>query len=406
MIFEFPKMTFRKHLSTLLFVVLIMHFANFIIIPILPVLLSVDKGLSPSKIGYIIGIGFLTFQVGSIIGGLISDRIGRKITLVIGSAIEVIAYIGFGISNSYMFFLLFQILNGIGSGIYAPTIKAAIAEHASESIDMKTTAFSLRGIAANLGIALGGLLPFLIIGLSFTAYFFISAAVYLGLLFISLLFIPNSCVRNNTYGYTSLKNYLKIINNKSFIIFSAKSISVWAVYSQLSILLPLRATAIFNNGKIVGGIWTITSIIVVLFQTTITRRIIRKISLLSAISWGTIVMGIGIFLIGYSNTYIFLLFSATIFIIGEMLSTPTIDSIVSELADNDNIGAYFSVANITYGLGTALGSFISGRIIGIYGIYSSVPWNIFLILSILVGVIVYIFRKKIIVQKNRTIPIK
>lgn len=393
--FGLPKITFQKHLSTLLFAVIIMHLANFIIIPILPVLLSVDKGLNPSKIGYIIGTGFLTFQVGSILGGLISDRIGRKITLVIGAAIEAIAFIGFGLSNSYIFFLLFQVLNGIGGGIYAPTIKAAIAEHASESIDTKTTAFSLRGMAANLGIALGGLLPFLVIGLSFTAYFFISAAVYIGLLLLSLFLIPNSC-QTKRCGNTSFENYLNIIKNKPFIIFSAISILVWAIYAQLSLLLPLRASAIFNNGKIVGGIWTITSIIVVLLQTTITKRIIRKINLLSTISWGTLVMGIGLFLIGYSNSYIILLLSATIFIIGEMLSTPTIDSIVSELADNDNIGAYFSVANITYGLGTALGSFICGKIIGIYGINSNISWYLFLSISALIGIIVYIFRNKII----------
>jgi len=390
--FGLPKIAFHKPLSTLLMVVCIMHLANYIIIPIFPIILSIEKGFGPAQIGYLIGIGSIAFQVGSMIGGLISDKIGRKITLVTGSIIEIIALLGFGFSNTYAHFILFQILNGIGGGVFAPTIKAAIVEYTKDKENNTTTAFSLRGMSANLGIAIGGLIPFILIGLKFSTFFFISAFFYVGLLVFSL-FIPNSC-EDNICGNTSIKRYISIFKNKPFILFSILTFFVWIIYAQFIILLPLRATAIFKNAKLVSSIWTISSIFVVLLQTFIATHIIQKFNLMTSIAYGALIMGAGMFLIGMSNTYVFLLLSAFIFITGEMLVTPTYDSITSELADKTVIGAYFSVANITYGLGVALGSSIGGKMISIYGINNLVPWLSIFVTSLIIAIIIYVISKK------------
>lgn len=388
--FGLPEIAFRKHLSTLFIAVLIMHLADYVIIPILPVLLSINQGLRADQIGFIIGIGSLSFQFGSIIGGIISDRIGRKVTLVTGSAIEIFALIGFGLSNHYNHFVLFQILNGIGGGIYAPTIKASIAEYSKDSTYIRTTAFSLRGMAANLGIAIGGMIPLIAIGFKFIHYFIIAALFNFLLLLLSLFFISNTCEEAKC-GNLSLSRYLNIFKNKPFLVFSVTTILVWVIYIQLFLLLPLRASSIFENGKIVGPIWTITSLIVVFFQTFIVRHIISKIHIIKSIALGTLIMGFGIFLIGFSNSYFLLVLSAVIFIIGEMLTIPTVDSFTSELAEPTLIGAYFSVANIVFGIGTALGSFISGEIIKTYGIINTmVPWFIFLLSSIIISIIIYL----------------
>lgn len=82
---------------------------------------------------------------------------------------------------------------------------------------------------------------------------------------------------------------------------------------------------------------------------------------------------------------------------------PTTDSLTSQLAHPELIGAYFSIANLISGLGTALGSFIGGQIINAYGITGTMtPWIIFGIASVAVALIVLFIRRLSIMNSAMT----
>ena len=381
-------MKLKKPLTLLLISVLIIHLADFIIIPILPIFLKIDKNLSPSEIGFLIGSGSLAFQIGSITGGIISDKKGRKIILLLGAIIETIALVGLGLSDTYPFLIIFQILNGIGGGVFAPTVKAAISEY-SQNKEI-TNAFSLRGIFANLGVAIGGLIPLILYKLKFSTFFFIASIFYILLFFIAI-FIPND--KNN--NHTTIKHYLEVVKDREFLIFNFITLLVWSIYIQLRLLLPLRVTAILENVKYVGTIWTLTSLFLVVTQNFITKNIINKINYFISIILGVSFMGIALFSIGISNSYLFLLLSAFIFIIGEMLIAPPIDSITSKLAKESIKGTYFSFNNISYGLGSSIGSFTGGLLIEYFGITNITPWIILLIISIIISLIILFMKKYI-----------
>lgn len=372
-----PSMKLGRDVNLLLASVLVLHFASYLVIPILPVILRADKGLDATQIGIVIGVGSLATQAGCIIGGLLSDRIGRKITMVVGAVTEGLGIFGYGFVNSYIALLIFSIINGVGAGIYAPTVKAAIASLASKSADTGTTAFSLRGIAANIGISAAGLLIYLMSGLGSNISFYAAGIIFFILAILSWIFLPKDC-GGDECPVIPPDSYLQIIKNRPFVIFSIASLATWLVYSLFSLLLPLRGEAVLANGRLVGSIWTVTSIIVIIAQGFISKYILQKVNPLTAIFAGVLFLGGGLFMIGLSYSFIFLTFSAVIFLVGEMLMLPTTDSLTSQLAHTELIGAYFSIANLISGLGTALGNFIGGRIINVYGVTGTmVPWIIF-----------------------------
>ncbi|MDF2700102.1 MAG: major facilitator superfamily 1 [Haloplasmataceae bacterium] len=386
--FGLPKIKLKKDLTVLLIAVFILHIGSFLVTPVLPVILNVDKDLNASQIGVIIGVGSLSVQVGSLMGGLLSDKIGIKITLVIGAIIQAFAMFGYGISDTYSAFILFSIISGIGGGVYGPTIKASIASIAADSTDTRTTAFSLRGISAHAGVALAGIITVLLAKRISNFIFFSAAIVFIVLAIITAIFISNKC-RDKICPKINMNSYKSIFKNKQFLIFSGLAILVWIIYAQLTLLLPLRASAVLNNGKVVGLIWTITSIIFVIAQTYIANRFLKKVNLFKSIYIGVLIMGLGIFFIGFSHSFFILTLSATIFTIGEMLVTPTMDSLTGELASEEIIGAYFSISNLIFGLGSAIGNFICGKIINTYGIVNNlIPWLIFAIFAVIVSIVI------------------
>jgi MFS family permease len=194
-------------------------------------------------------------------------------------------------------------------------------------------------------------------------------------------------------------SYLQIIKNKPFVIFSITSLATWFIYSLFALLLPLRGEAVLTNGKFVGTIWIITSIIVIITQGFIAKYILHKVNPLTAISVGILFFGGGLFMIGLSYSFKFLTFSAVIFLIGEMLMLPTTDSLTSQLAHTELIGAYFGISSLIAGLGTALGNFIGGQLINAYGITGSMTsWYIFTVASVIAALMILFISKLTIIN--------
>ena len=377
-----PKLKLGRDIYVLLASVLILHLGLYVVIPILPVILRVDKGLNPAQIGIIIGAGSIAIQAGSLVGGLLADRIGRKTTMVIGALFQAIGLFGFGVVSSFFLLLGASMFNGIGSGIYSPTVKAAIASIASRSAETRTTAFSLRGTASNIGVSLAGGAIFFLARLDSRISFFVAGCTFLALSLFSWIFLPKDC-GGEECPLVPLEGYRLILKNKAFMLFTLVSALIWVVYSQLSLLLPLRGEAVLANGKMVGTIWTVTSLLAILSQGVISKHVLQKTSPLTSVFLAVLLLGAGVFAVGLSNSFILLTLSAVIFLVGEMLLLPTTDSITSQLSDSELVGAYFSIAGLVSGFGTALGNFIGGQLISTFGIAGTIyPW---LIIAVLAG---------------------
>jgi MFS family permease len=264
----------RSSMGVLLFDVLLAHLGTYMVLPLIPIFLKVQKGMTVGEIGLILAVSPFTFQIGSVLGGYLSDRIGRRSVIALGAWINAVALVGYGIFNELYLFIGIALLSGLGVGLNAPATKAAIAVLASQK-DNETTAFSLRGIAANIGISIAGLLTFFVLGGASSLVFYVAAGLFIFLGAISWLLLPKGC-GDEPCQTVPLKSYKEILRNKAFLGFSVVSIFIWALYTQLSLSVPLRAEDILPDPSVVSLIWTINSIIVIFMQTPISRWVIER----------------------------------------------------------------------------------------------------------------------------------
>ncbi|WP_147534080.1 MFS transporter [Bacillus marasmi] len=372
--------------------VLLFHFGTYMVTPILPIILQAQAGLSFIQIGTVLAALAISFQFGSIFGGFLADRIGRRAIISLGSLLVALGYIGFGLFSSFVFLVLMAIVIGIGNGLYAPSTKAAIAALASK--ENQTTAFSLRGIAANVGIAASGLMVFFFIsGTSSKLIFWIAGAIFAILAVQSWLFVPNNC-GNQPCPELPKGSYFEVFKNKPFLVFGGVSIFIWALYAQLSFALPLRAAVILPDPEDVALIWTINSIIVIFSQGLVTNWIIKRLHPFTALGLGVFIIGIGVGSLYFASAFIHLMLSAAIFIFGEMLILPTIDSTVSQLSRADLIGIFFAMANVVSGLGEAGGKFAGGRLLDVGTTLGYLPWLVYFSSGIVLSLIVILFLRR------------
>ena len=362
-----------RPLLVLLAGILLMHLGLYMVVPVLPVILKVGRGLDPAQVGLVLGTGSVAFQVGSLLGGTLSDWIGRRQTMVVGALVRAEALAAFGLIHGLWPLVTVSIANGIGGGFYAPTAKAAIA--ALASVENRTTAFSLRGIAANIGTSLAGVAALLLATGAARGLFFVAGAIHVMLALLTWMLVPRDCGERACPAPPPglLK---RVLADRPFLAFSAMAVAIWTLYAQLALAVPLRAAGMGVNPRSIGLIWTVNSLIVISLQAPVTRFIIRRLHPVTAAALGVAFLGAGLGSVAWSARFLHLFLSAAVFIVGEMLIMPTMDSIVSQLSRAEAVGAYFGIANFSSGLGEGLGNLLGGQLLTLAGrrAIPALPW--------------------------------
>jgi MFS family permease len=378
-----------KAMKALLLSVLLLHLGYYMILPILPIYLKLNKGMGIAEIGIILAVIAFSFQGASVLGGFLADRFGRRTIIALGAIIRAGAFVGYAIFQPFWAIIAMSFFNGVGGGLNAPSTKAAIAALAS-SDENKTTAFSLRGIAANIGTSLAGLMTYFVLGGSSALIFYVAAGLFTVQGIITWFYVPKNC-GEEPCPIIPAKSYLQILKNKPFVVFSLVNVLIWALYTQFALAVPLRAAAILSDPGMVSLIWTINSIIVILLQAPISAWLLNRIHAMYALALGIIFVGAGISSLYWTTSFYGLAISGVIFIFGEMLIAPTVDSTVSRFATAQIIGVFFGLANFISSLGEGAGNYAGGQLLS-FGTTSPIPWTVYGVSAVFISLLLVALR--------------
>jgi sugar porter (SP) family MFS transporter len=91
---------------------------------------SIQKfwNLSPVEHGLTISIALIGTIIGSLMGSIPSDRLGRRTTLIIIAAIYLVASLGTAVATNWYIFLAFRFVGGLGVGASSVTAPVYISE--------------------------------------------------------------------------------------------------------------------------------------------------------------------------------------------------------------------------------------------------------------------------------------
>lgn len=120
---------------------------------LLPIYLK-ELGASDKIINIAYFIFNVTFYIGQIPGGTLSDRFGRKPVIVITTLLYALSGYGMYLSSNWIDALIFYSIGSLSSSIQLPALYAMIFE----SQKQKGMSFSMVSFSYNLGLALGPLI--------------------------------------------------------------------------------------------------------------------------------------------------------------------------------------------------------------------------------------------------------
>lgn len=344
------------------------------------------------------GLGFNHIQKGNIMAnvtailyllplffGVIADRIGYKLSLVISYVLMIVGYYSMGEVNTYWGMYMMFLLTAIGAAFFKPVASAIIARNTDETTG--TMGFGIFYMMVNIGGFIGPASSSYLRTEFGWKIIFIQAAVVIGInLLLVLLFYKEPKIEKSerTMGQeirASLGNIVEALKDKRLAILLVLMIGFWTMFNQLFYTLPnfiedwvdssalslwinenlpIFAKTLTQNGQVKPEWFSnLDALMIILLQISVSYFVI-KMRHIHAIIRGAIIATIGVSLTFYTHNVWFTIFGTMIFAIGEMASSPTLSSFIATITPKGKEGLYQG----TYFLPVAAGNFFTGFIAG------------------------------------------
>lgn len=142
------------------------------------------------------------------LGGVMADRVGRKQTFMLGMALQVVTYIPFLFTKSYLILLFFAAVNGVGIALASNSVDALIYEEANRADEKK----AYQHANANVSIFeyFGRIIASVIGGFAYNIDPRFPYAMYILALVLALIAGANLLVNNN-YNQGQKPHYYKLL---------------------------------------------------------------------------------------------------------------------------------------------------------------------------------------------------
>ncbi len=319
-----------------------------------------------TEAGLVLGTFSISSFVGGIIGGALTDRIGRKKLILFGLVASAITTLSLGLINE--FYLLFPIaaVIGIFADVAGPARQAMIADILPEK--QRQEGFGIMRVVGNMAWIIGPSIGGFVANIDFLWLFVIDALVSCLVALLFFLFIPETkpAPKEDEKPETMLQTfggYAKVLRDMPFLGFIVATVLMSLVYIQMynSLSVFLRDVhGISPQGY--GFLLTASAVIVILFQFWTTRVIkSRPPFLMMAVGSIFYIFGFGMF--GFVSAYILFVIAMVIVTIGEMVVVPTSSTLAANFAPEAMRGRYMAVFSLVWVVPAAVGPAAAGYIL-------------------------------------------
>ena len=139
-----------------LFFVRVINSMGSFVFPLLTLFLTDKLGLSAKEAGWFVSLSALSYIPGGLLGGKLSDIIGRKKVMIIFQSLAALLFLPCAFLGKSMIIPWLLILAGVSTGAVQPANSAMVADLTNSS--NRKTAFSLLYLGINIGFSIGPIL--------------------------------------------------------------------------------------------------------------------------------------------------------------------------------------------------------------------------------------------------------
>jgi DHA1 family multidrug resistance protein-like MFS transporter len=382
------KQSNLKSIAILAFALVVVTLGFGMIIPLFPFYIE-ELGASGSDLGLLIATAALLEFLCAPVWGSISDRIGRRPVLMVGTVGYGLSSLLFGLSTQVWMLYASRALSGLLSSATAATAMAYISDSTSE--EDRGSGIGMLGAAMGLGLIVGPGLGGWLGANSLAMPFFISAGLALVALLLIVLLVPESLppearqsgqLRTVQFGelWSALSSPIGLLLGLLFLVSFG--------LTNFESVFGLYAAEKFGYGpERVGVLLVVVGVVSTVGKATLIGPLTRRWGEATIIKASTLASAVGFAVLLLANSYPTILLATGLFILSKTLLRTAILSLTSRRATVGQ-GAVMGLGNSFINLGRVIGPvwaglifdvqpgypYLSGAVIMFVGFLISLGW--------------------------------
>jgi MFS family permease len=334
------------------------------IVPFLSIYLTQQRGFSPVEAGMVVSVWGAGSLGAGPVGGLISDRFGRRHALILSLSMGAMAMLTLGLARATPHIVAATFALGFFGEMYRPSVSAAIGDLVPPSD--RTRAYGFLYWAINLGFAIAPVVASLMVGRGFTLLFAADAATTLAFALIVWARVPETRHHADSDEQLLGGRWVAPYSDGVFVAFLFVSFAAAMVFVQHLVGLPLDMAAHGIDAAHYGRIICINGILIVLVQPW-AAVFLERFDKSRVLAFGALLVGIGFGLTGIARSPSGYALSIAIWSLGEIALLPIATAVLAELAPASLRASYQGGYQLVWGAAFLLAPGLAGAVISRFG---------------------------------------
>lgn len=317
------------------------------------------------------GLGTL---LAALVGGHLADTIGRRTVMLIsllgGAAVLVV----FSQIKHPTLILAATALFAFLADMYRPAVSAMISDVVP--VEQRPHAYTLMYIAINLGAAVAPLVGGMLATRAYEFLFWGDATTSAAYAVIVAVSIRETLPRNRAdasaaaadteHTESALMAFRRVLSDAIFVRFCLGTLFLSFVYMQAMSTFPLYLKALSFGPEVYGRTIALNGLLVVLLQVPMTH-VVSRFNRTHMIVLAALTTGFGFGLNVFALTPMAFALTVVVWTLGELMQSPLVPSIVSDLAPPSLRARYFGLLSMCFSGGNLVAAPMGGWVLVHYG---------------------------------------
>jgi MFS family permease len=317
----------------------------------------------------IVGVGLLANNVatatGTAVGGYLADRYGRRPVMVGSMALSALTLAAYALVTTGAGFVGVATAAGLTTGLYAPASQAMIADLTDPG--ERERGYGLLKVASNVGFGSGFVVGGVLYEFASTAVFVADGLTSAVVAVVLLVALPR--VHDGRAAATlseSVGDWGRAISQRRLVFLALLNVGFAVMYAQMQATVPVVASETLGlDSAEIGTLYVLNPLVLVVFQMPVlgaigdwrrTRGLVASTAFWGVSFLAVLLVDVVPALVGVGLVGAFLVLRT----VGEVLHSPLVTSLASDLGHADERGSRLSLIEIAKRLGMGLGAALGG----------------------------------------------